>query len=119
MNLSKSVVWANQLSVSQSANSYSSLTFNATYAGYVSIYVESGEIWVFTDVPILIEVYAYVRVIYSAYGVHYDNQVNVGTAGTAVFPVLPCSNIEIRIGNINTNLYGLDASERVTIVYHY
>jgi hypothetical protein len=56
------------------------------YAGYVSVGVQSNSTT------------TYVEVIYSSYGVNYDNSVTVGTSGTAVFPVLP-GTVEIRVGN--------------------
>jgi len=118
-NLGMYTDWLYSPNVIVLANSYTDWTFSASYAGYVSVYVKTRNIsaMAFTDVATPIEANAYVRVIYSAYGVQYDNRVNVGTEGTAVFPILPCSNIEIRVGN--TNSYGLNFSATVTITYHY
>jgi cell division protein FtsL len=55
-------------------------------AGYVTVDVRSNSTT------------TYVEVIYSSYGVNYDNSVTVGTSGTAAFPVLP-GTVEIRVGN--------------------
>ena len=38
--------------------------------------------------------------IYSAYGVNYDKNVTLGTSGTVVFPVLPCT-AELKIWNLD------------------
>jgi hypothetical protein len=119
VNLAKSTIWVNDQTVSQSASSYTVWVgptlwfspailvpaFSTSYAGYVSVDVLSSN-----------TTNTYVEVIWSAYGVSYDNTITVGTSGTAVFPVLPCSNIEIRIGN--TNLIN-GATETVTITYYY
>jgi cell division protein FtsL len=107
VNLAKSTVWKNGETISQPASSYTHWTpaFSASYAGYVSVWVQTST-----------TTNTYVRVIYTAYGVNYDQQINVGTSGTAVFPLLPCSNIDIRVGNSNL-MNG--ATETVTITYHY
>jgi uncharacterized protein YoxC len=107
VNLAKSTVWVDDQTVSQPASSYTTWTpaFSASYAGYVSIWVQTST-----------TTNTYVRVIYSAYGVNYDHQIGVGTGGTAVFPLLPCSTIEIRVGN--SNLFS-GATETVTVTYHY
>jgi hypothetical protein len=126
-NLDKSTTWVNDTTVTQTANNYTSWSFSARYAGYVSVNVQSST----TN-------NTYARVIYSAYGVDYDNTITVGTSGTATFPVLPAFImymtpsiigsiltpsinaigyfIEIRVGN--TNLVN-GATENVTITYYY
>jgi len=107
VNLVKSTVWVDDQTISQPAHSYTTWTpvFSASYAGYVSVWVQTST-----------TTNTYVQVIYSAYGVNYDQQITVGTGGTAVFPILPCLDIEIRVGNVNL-LTG--ATETVTITYHY
>jgi len=107
INLEKSTVWVDDQTISQPASSYTywKSAFSASYAGYVSVYVQTST----TDKT-------YVRVIYSAYSVNFDQQIGVGTGGTVVFPLLPCSSIEIRVGN--TNLIN-GATETVTITYYY
>lgn len=105
VNLAKSIVWVNDQTISQPAHSYTGWTFSANYAGYVSVWVQTST-----------TTNTYVRVIWSAYGINYDQQITVGTGGTAVFPILPCSDIEIRVGNVNL-LTG--ATETVTITYYY
>jgi len=104
VNLAKSTIWVNQQTVSQPAGSYSEWTFSATYAGYISVVVYSST-----------TSNTGVRVIYSSHGASYDNQIGVGTGGTAVFPILPAS-IHIRVGNSNW-LNG--ATETVTVTYYY
>jgi cell division protein FtsL len=107
VNLAKSTVWVNSQTISQTASSYTywSPAFSASYAGYVSVNVQTST-----------TTNTYVRVIYYSHGVSYDNQISVGTGGTAVFPILPSSSIDIRVGN--TNLFN-GATETVTITYHY
>jgi cell division protein FtsL len=105
MNLEKSTVWVDDQTVSQPAGSYTYWTFSAGYAGYVSVWVQTST----TD-------NTYVRVIWSSHGVNYDHSITVGVSGTAVFPILPTSSIEIRVGN--SNLFS-GATETVTITYHY
>jgi hypothetical protein len=105
VNLAKSTTWVNSQTVSQPANSYSYWTVSASYAGYVSVYVQSST----TDTT-------YVRVIYSSHGVNYDNQIGVETDGRAVFPILPSASIEIRIGDTNPNVA---SSITLTVIYYY
>jgi hypothetical protein len=104
-NLDKSKVWVNHHEISHEAGYETYWTFSAIYAGYVSVDINEDNTTT-----------TYVRAIYSAYGVKYDNQMDVVAGGTAVFPILPSSGIEIRIGN--TNLL-IGANETVTITYHY
>jgi len=106
VNLTRSDTWVNSETISQPSSSYWSFSTNAViYAGYVSVWVQTST-----------TTNTYVRVIYTAYGVNYDNQIVVGTSGTAVFPLLPSSSIEIRVGNSN---WINGATETVTITYHY
>jgi len=104
-NLAKSTVWVNDETVSQPAGSYSYWIRSASYAGYVVVVVHSST-----------TSGTGVRVIYSSHGVSYDNLLGVGSGGTAVFPILPSLNIEIRVGNSN---WFDGATETVTITYHY
>jgi cell division protein FtsB len=104
------VVWVNDQTVSQPAGglgiSYTTWWGNIVdYAGYVSINVSSST----TNST-------YANVVYSAYGVSYNNPISVGTSGTAYFPVLPSQNITVEVGN--GNLVG-GATETVTITYYY
>ncbi len=103
--LEKYEIWADHETLSQPARSYAYWTFSASYAGYLTVTVHTST----TD-------NTYVRVIWSSYGVDYDHSIIVGRSGIAVFPILPCSNIEIRVGN--TNLLS-GATETVTITYYY
>ena len=127
-NLADSRVLVNDQTVSQTAGNYTSWMFNPSgqsiithswsinYAGVLKVDVQSST----TN-------NTYVRVIYSWYnpqfafaeyswGVHYNNQIEVGTIGTASFPVFPTYDIEIRVGSTNTSE---NATETVTITYYY
>jgi hypothetical protein len=107
LNLGKSTVWVNDKTLNQPAGSYTnwSPAFSTSYAGYISVQVHTST-----------TSNTYVRVIYTSHGVYYDSQIGVGTGGTAVFPILPSSSIDVRIGNSNW-LNG--ATETVTITYYY
>jgi len=105
VNLEKSETWVSRQTVSQPAGGYYYWSFTVRYAGYIVVTVHSST----TD-------NTYVRVMWSSYGIIYDKTVNVGASGTAVFPVLPCSRVEIRVGN--TNLVS-GATETVSITYYY
>ena len=102
-NLTKSTVWLNFKNVSIQAGYENVWNFISTYAGYISVQVFSS-----TADNI------YVRVNYASHGVNYDNQINVGMSGTAVFPVLPAS-IQISVGNPGMT----SATATVTIIYYY
>jgi hypothetical protein len=78
---------------------------NIQYLGYVAVGVQSTSNT------------TYVELLYSAYGINYDHNVTVGTAGTAYFPVMP-STFEIRVGN--TEPYtGALVNATVSAIYHY
>jgi hypothetical protein len=90
LNLNASGVFLSNQAVSQAANSNTSYPFDIQFAGYVIVNVQSSSST------------TYVEVLYSAFGVNYDQSKVVGTSGTAAFPLLPGS-IEIRIGNTETS----------------
>ena len=104
-NLTASTTWVNNQTVSQSAGSYTTWSQSASYAGYISINVSSST-----------TSSTFANVTYSSHGINYNVQTNVGTNGTAYFPVLPTSNVAVAVGN------GLSigtATETVTITYYY
>jgi len=105
INLEKSTVWVDDQTISQPASSFTVWTFSANYAGYVSVWVQSS------TVP-----GTHVKVIYSAYGVSFNQKIVVSAGDTAVFPILPSSSIQVGVGNGNL-ISG--ATETVTITYHY
>jgi hypothetical protein len=85
LNVSAYLVYDQPVSQAASENT-TVFTDVLYYAGYVSVAVQSDSNT------------TYVEVIYSYYGVIYDNNVTVGTSGTAAFPVLPAT-VAIRVGN--------------------
>jgi hypothetical protein len=106
VNLERNAIWTFNQIISQPADSYTSFNpFHASYAGYVSVDVQSST----TN-------NTYVQVIWSSYGVSFDQKIVVDTNGTANFPILPASNIDIRIGN--SNIFN-GATENVTATYYY
>ncbi len=105
VNLSVSMVWVNNQTVSQQAGSYTTWSEPASYAGYVSIQVSSSTAST-----------TFANVTYSSHGVNYNAQTNVGTSGVAYFPILPSSKITFAVGNGLTNG---NATENVTVTYYY
>lgn len=105
VNIAKSTPWINSQTVSQPAVSYTSWSFSANYTGYVSVNILSSS-----------TINTYAEVIYSSHSVNYDNRIVVGSSGTAIFPILPSSKIEIRVGNTNLTT---GATETVVITYYY
>jgi hypothetical protein len=104
ISLSNSMVWVNDESINQPAGN-SSWSFSVSYAGYVVVDVLSSS-----------NLTTSVELKYSWNGINYDNSVNVGSAGSAWFPVLPANNIVVRV--VNNNFFA-GASETVTITYWY
>jgi len=97
-NLEKSETWVNSQTVSSSGYwSYS--TDMVFYAGYVSVWVQTSTSSTTT-----------VRASWSSNGINYDNAINVGTSGKAVFPVLPTT---VKIEIENSDLF------TATITYYY
>jgi prefoldin subunit 5 len=105
LNLGKSAIWIDNQPISEPANSYVDMNFAAYYAGYLSVWVQTSS-----------STTTYVRVIYSSNGVNYDNQITVGTSGTAVFPILPSGSIEVRVGNTS---FMTGHTQTVTITFYY
>jgi hypothetical protein len=123
VNLDKFTLWLNETTVTQTANNYTSWLFTPSYAGDVGVLVTSST-----------SNSTYIRLIYSSYGINYDNTITVGTItnttgnGVGWFPVVllpeamvpslkPYSpNVEIRVGN--TDGVG-NATETVAIYYGY
>jgi len=104
LSLNASGILLNNQAVSQDANAYTTVWNELLdLAGYVTVDVQSSSST------------TYVKVLYSAFGVNYDNNVTVGKSGTAAFPVLP-GTIEIRIGNTDTSG---TVTGTVTATYYY
>jgi hypothetical protein len=57
----------------------------------------------------------YVEVIWSAYGINYDQRVSLSPGESAAFPVLP-TYVEVRVGNTN---WFSGATQTVSIEYYY
>lgn len=102
LNVSAYLVYNQPVSQAASANT-TIFTDVLYYAGFVSVAVQSDSNT------------TYVEVIYSYYGVNYDNNATVGKSGTAAFPVLPAT-VAIRVGN--TELVDpVNATVTATYVY--
>jgi hypothetical protein len=105
VNLSNSTIWVNDESINQPAGNFTSWSYSIKYAGYAVVDVLSSS-----------TSNTYVELSYSWNGVNYDNTVNVGSGGSAWFPVLPANNIGVWVINKN---FSSGASETVTITYWY
>lgn len=109
VNLENATVWLstqNPLAlVTQANGTYSYLDFSASYAGYVLINVQAST-----------SNTTFVGVSYDAYGVNFGQTIRVGRTGTGVFPVLPCNDIKVLVGN--TNLSG-PATEKISVIYYF
>ncbi len=96
--------WVENEAVSQPANSSTSWNYSADVAGLVVVHVSSSTNDTFVELSY----------VYNGWA-KYDNTVNVGSNGSAWFPVLP-ANIEIQVGNTNA----VDnATETVLVTYYY
>jgi hypothetical protein len=106
VNLAKSTTWSNAFT--RYIGPYESLGLSAggetDYAGYLAVKIESSTV---SNI--------YVRVIYSSHGLNYDQQVTVGSGGTAIFPILPTHDVEVEFGNPNA----VQAIVTSTITYYY
>jgi hypothetical protein len=109
VNLTNSTVWVNDETINQpagnSSSTYTSWSYAVSYAGYVVVDILSSS-----------NSNTSVELKYSWNGVNYDNTVEVGSGGSAWFPVLPSNNIEVRVIN---NSFSTSASETLTITYWY
>lgn len=104
--LNASTYLFSQTPVSQNASTYTRLFQDAIqYAGYVSVNVQSTSNT------------TYVQALYSSFRVNYSNNVTVGLAGTAYFPVLP-GTIEIRLGNIDLEQVDI-INATATAIYYF
>ena len=92
--------------LSQNASTYTVVFQDSLqYAGYVAVSVQSTSNT------------TYAQVLYSSFRVNYNNNVTVGRAGTAYFPVLP-GEVEIRVGN--TDAYQGDfINATASAIYYY
>lgn len=106
MTLQEQRVLMDHYDVNQPAGGYNHWTYtNINYTGYLRITIHSST-----------TAKAYARVVYTYNGTTWELCKTLGTAGTADFPVLPSSSIEVGIGNTNT--YD-PAAHDVSIVYYY
>ena len=85
--LGKSGYLVPSTALNQVANT-SAAIWNGTvqYAGYVTVELQSTSNT------------TYARMVYTSYGVNFDQSITVGVGGTAAFPVLP-GTIEVSVGN--------------------
>jgi hypothetical protein len=103
-NLTVSIIWISNQTVSQTAGNYTVWSESTNYAGYVSIQISSSTS------------NTYANITYTSHGVNYNNQINLGNSGTGYFPILPSTNVSVAVGN---SLPSGSATENVTIIYFY
>jgi hypothetical protein len=104
LNLNASISLVYNQALEQNANNYTVIWSNPlAYAGYLTVSVQSSSNT------------TYVQVLYSAFGVNYNNTITVGKGGIAAFPVLPAL-VEIRMGNKEPSG---TVNATISIIYHY
>ena len=106
MNLSKEQVYLDHSTINQQAGSYTGWTLNdVRYAGYITVIVYSSS-----------SSNTYAEVLHNSGGSSWDLKHTIGTSGSAIFPILPASSVEVRLGN--TNLVS-PASHTISIIFNY
>ena len=106
VNLNEQRVLMDHYAVNQPAGGYNNWTYtDINYTGYLRITVHSST-----------TSKAYARVVYTYGETTWELWKTLGIAGSADFPVLPSSSIEVGVGN--ANLYD-PAVHDISIVYHY
>jgi hypothetical protein len=110
VNLQKTLVAANNQTVSQGNGEYSNFSLSASYAGFVVVQVLSSTVsgtWV--------------EASWSIHGLNYYQAYTgshaISAGNSAVFPVLP-STITIGVGN-GLSIPSSGATETITITYFY
>ena len=106
VNLSKTDLWQWGANVSQPPASNSSWNFSAGYAGYLIVQVNPSQ-------NSTNDIYVRVAWSYKDGVVDYDNTTN---GGLVTFPILPCPNVAITLGNSDT-LKGLTGT--IYMIYTY
>lgn len=103
-HLNESDVMVNSQSFTQDPSANTVIWQDAVnYAGYVAVTAQASSNT------------TYIQTVYTYNGVNYNQNINVGTSGTAYFPVLP-GLLEISLGNIeSTN----SNTGTVSAIYYY
>ena len=90
VSLQQSRNYLTQYKLTQGADTYNSWIFtDIQYAGYIKVQIHSSN-----------STNNYVEVIYNYFGSSWSLRKNLGSLGSAIFPVLP-TTVEVRIGNTN------------------
>lgn len=111
VNLALSSTIVSGQKVTQTANNYSNFSFLAEYAGYVYVQIDNS-----TTTNNYVEVIYMSHNLSSPYSVSFNQKLPINGNGSASFPVLPSSNVEVRIGNTNP-VDGV--TQTITINYYY
>jgi hypothetical protein len=110
LNLGKSTVWVNDETVTQAPGTYTTWTFSASYAGYVSIFVRDSGLGVACKVE------AFYSTVVNGELVSYSHEDIVYQGSSAAFAVVPSPSITVGVGN---GLFFNNNTETVTITYYY
>lgn len=104
LHLNESAAMLSNQPLTQNANT-STVIWQDTvnYAGYTKVVVQATSNT------------TYVQAIYTYGGVNYNQNITVGTSGTAYFPVLP-STLELLVGNTEPTE---DNNATITATYYY
>jgi hypothetical protein len=113
IGLQERTVWVNDQTVSQTTSSYTTWTFSASNAGYVVVQVLGQSV-----------LGTRVEALYSSHGLNYNQSYTgsqaISAGGSAIFPILPSSNITIGVGSGNwISSLPTSVTETVTITYYY
>jgi uncharacterized protein YoxC len=104
-NMTASATPVSSQAVSQDGNTSTVVwNDNLSYAGYITVQAQATSNT------------TYAETIYSNSGVNFDQNITLGTQGTAAFPIVP-GQIEVEIGNLDSS--NTTNTATVTIEYYY
>ena len=105
IDLNKTIVFQDHYSINHPAVYYTYWNYTIYWAGYLTITIHSST----TTIP-------YAEVEYTYEETTWELRQTFDDLGSAIFPVLPAPNVQVRIGS--TNLLE-SATYVVSITYHY
>lgn len=106
LNLKLTQIIVDNLTITGSAGTFHTETFPVQYAGFILVNLTSST----TDQNT-------VEVNYTSQWLYYDNSVQiVGYSGIAMFPLVPSSNIQVKIG---TSVLSAGGTQTFTITYYF
>ena len=110
ISLNKSTIWYDGTLQIVPALEATALEENAPYAGYVSVHASSPP----TNETVVELVY-----YYEVLNFRHDETINLGSNGTAIFPVLPDTSLAIYFSDPQLLGSGISRTANVTVTYYY